>query len=271
MMNRSNASLQTLLGIEDSATYKEFNIVLLLNKKKNEAKYPKNMEIYGNHIDISENLTGDFACLIFTNFSCSGDILNHNLQAEQVYSKRFSGVLNALKMYLEYHKIYAKKVMLQTKKESYKDDRGLYCCFSNPDISINVICYGDDGEKMDASSIQMLDQLIYIAQVKSGQLKTVHFTEDGIAEWSSKKKTEAVEELKKLRENYEQGLYHKANYDMLNSKEYYFDFEEKDSALPAGFEKHMIITGSAREMVIFSRLTHLCKQIQRDTETLVGK
>ena len=71
MKNRSLASLQTLIGIDNAVIYKEFNIVLLLNKEKKDPFYPRNMEIYGNKIDISGNVTGDFACLIFTNTTCS--------------------------------------------------------------------------------------------------------------------------------------------------------------------------------------------------------
>lgn len=270
MTNLNHTSLQTLLGISDSIRYKEFQIVLLLNKKKSARSYPKGMEIYGNKIDISDNVTGDFACLIFASETCSSDLLHQTMQSDQIFSKRFSGVVNALKMYLDNHRIYGKKI-IKNQDDKHRDDRGLYCCFSNADISVNIVCYGDDGRKMDASSIQMLDQLIYMAQVRSGQLTTVKFVDGGIAEWNSRKRTTAEEEIQKLRNKYEQGIYRSASYDMMNSKEYYFDFEEYDADLPAGFEKHFIITGSTGEIAVFSKLTHLCKQIQRDMTSLVGE
>lgn len=256
-MNSSNKeALKKYFQIDDQ-DYKELNIVLLLNKKKNSKNYNGHLEIYGNPIEIEGRLTGDYVCLIFANKKDSKDIVSQNLTSDVIYSKRLSGILNSMKLYLGANKMFARR------EQNTKNADGLYCSFKNDDVIINFICYDGYPTELDKSMLQMLDQLIYKAQVESEQLLTLKFNTKQQAIWENNEILNIDEAINRLLIKYKSGRYKKASYDLLNSREFYFDFEVSDKKIPIGFEKHFIITGPVKNTSVFSKLNYLTSQINK--------
>lgn len=267
-------TLQELLGIKSDIRYQEFNIVILLDKDKKDKKYPTSIKCYNEILDIKapSNLSSDFLCLIIPNEkkSKSKPILN-KIPNQDIYLKRFSGIINQLKIYFEREKLYTKKYncTVSHNKMDIPDNKSVCCRFVNDDISINIFCHNETTIKpIDKHICNILGQLIDIAQIKSEQLIIIKMGSSGKAVTSNHKSLTISDVLVKLEEQFNEDIYYAAGYDMVSSKEYYFDFSVNDSCLPNGFEKHIIITGPVKDVATFSKLSHICSKIQRDGETI---
>ena len=271
---QQNVSLQSLLGIQSTVKYREFNILVLLDKEKKDNTYPKRMKCYEEELEILEpaSLIGDYMCLVIG----SSNIFNHKITINSIpegdiYTKRFSGVINALKRYLEQQKMYTKRYecTIPRNQVTVPDNKTPFCRFVDGNIIINIFCHNETMIKeLEPYVINNLGQLIDMAQLKSEQLVIVTMDESGKAVWSNHKKSTTEEVLATLNENLKQGNYLTTSYDMVNSKQYYFDFTVIDRTLPHDFEKHFIVIGPVKDVQTFSRLNHICSKIRREGETI---
>lgn len=269
----SKMSLQELFGIQSSIQYKEFNIIILLDKDKNDHSYPKQMKCYNEEINVIEpaSLVKDFMCLVIASTTISNEKTINSIPEGDIYTKRFSGVISSLKLYLEKNKVYSKRYEYTIPKNNIivPDNRTPYCRLINEDVIVNIFCHNETTiAEVDKSVNEMLGQLVDTAQIKSKQLVVVNIDEQGNAVWSNRK-TSTVEELfLTLNENLKQGNYLKTSYDMVNSKQYYFDFTLIDHTLPKKFEKHFVVIGPVKDVQTFSKLNHICSKIRREGETI---
>lgn len=273
-MKHNDMALQDLLGITSDIKYQEFNIVILLDKDKKDKKYSSSIKCYNEVLNITapSNLTSDFLCLIIPNVKKDNSKFIFNKFSEQdIYLKRFSGVINQLKIYFEREAVYTKKYncTVTHNKIEVPDNKNVCCRFVNDNVSVNIFCHNETTIKpIDKYVCTILSQLIDIAQMKSEQLTIIKMNESGKAMWSNRRLSTVSETLAELEVDFNKGIYYAASYDMVSSKEYYFDFTGKDTKLPPDFEKHCIITGPVKDTVTFSKLNHIRSKIQRDGETI---
>lgn len=269
-----NASLQTLLGIQSTTKYREFDILILLDKAKKDPSYPSKIKCYEEEIDFlsKTSLVGDYMCFVIGSTSVSNQKITINSIPEgDIYTKRFSGVVNCLKFYLEHHNMYSKRYecMIPRNGVNVPDNKTPFCRFVDGDIVINIFFHNESMIKdMETSVLETLGQLIDMAQLKSEQLVIVTLDETGKASWSNHKKGSVEEVLTILTYNLKQGNYVTATYDMVSSKQYFFDFTVLDRMLPRDFEKHFIVIGPVKDVQVFSRLNHICSKIRREGETI---
>ena len=255
--------LSELFGIPDGTNYREYNIVVLLDKKKNQKNYPSEIPIYGEKLNIDTGLSGDFACLIVANEKISKSQKTFVKLGSDMYIKRYSGILNALKCYFESHVTYAKREYKKQDNTHYElDNQSAYCRFHSNGIAVNIIFHNEvDKRDVDKFVLQTIEQLIYVAQIESRQLTTVQLGKNGVAKISNGNTCTVSEMVDTITKKYNRGVFIEADYDMLNSQEYCFDFTEKDSKLPSTYEKHCIITGPTKDVETFSKLTYICKKV----------
>lgn len=273
-MRYNGIALQELLGIKSDIRYKEFNIIILLDKDKKDKKYPTSIKCYNEILDIKAptNLSSDFLCLIIpsTKKTTAKPVLN-KIPNQDIYLKRFSGVINQLKIYFEREKFYTKKYdcTVPHNKIDVPDNKSVCCQFVNDDICVNIFCHNETTLKpIDKYISNILGQLMDITKVKSEQLVIIKINDAGRVTTSNRQVMTISNVLAKLEEQFNADIYYAAGYDMVNSKEYYFDFSVKDASLPYNFEKHIIVTGPVKDVQTFSKLSHICSKIQRDGETI---
>ncbi len=109
--------------------------------------------------------------------------------------------------------------------------------------------------------MQTLEQLIYVAQVKSEQLVTIELQGYGVAKLSNNQEITSLEVLEIIKQKFNESKFLDATYDMINSKEYCFNFKERDFNLPTDYEKHLMITGFISDMDIFTKLNYYAKKV----------
>lgn len=256
--------LSELFEIPNQIDYQEYNIIVLLDKKKINKNYPQTLSIYGEKLVIDSPLSGDFACLIVANEKTSRSHKSFVKLGSDMYIKRYSGVLNVLKCYFESHTTYAKREYKGIEDGKYEiDNQSAYCRFHSNGIAINIIFHNEtDDRNVDKFVLQTIEQLIYVAQIQSGQLTTVQLNKTGLAKISNGKTCSTLEMIETVNKKYRSEMFLEASYDMMNSQEYCFDFTEKDERLPKSYEKHCIITGPTKDMETFSKLTYICKKVK---------
>ena len=251
-----------LLGIPNKKKYMEYNIVILLDKKKIQKNYPEQISMYGEKLNINANLSGDFACLIVANEKISKSKKTFIKLNSDIYVKRYSGVLNVLKCYFESHRTFAKGEYVNKSQRYELDNQSAYCRFNSDGIELNIIFHNEtDDREADKFVLQTMEQLIYVAQIQSGQLITIELNKTGNAKISNGNTCTSKEVIEYVNKKYNRSLFLDSNYDMLNSQQYCFDFTEKSASIPARYEKHCIITGPIKDVKTFSNLNYICKKV----------
>lgn len=272
-MNQTT-SLQDLFGINQSNQYHEFNIFILLDKDNKDNSYSKKIKFYEEQLEMVApvNLMGDYMCVVIgSNTVSNSKITVNSIPEGDIYTKRFSGVIADLKRYIEHHKTYTKRYECTIPKYQVNvpDNKTPFCRFDNGEKIINIFLHNESEiREIDANVVDSIGQLIDMAQIKSEQLVIATLDESGKAVWTNHKKTTTEEVLQVLNENLKQGNYLTTTYDMVNSKQYYFDFTVIDRTIPRNFEKHFIVIGPVRDVQTFSKLNHICSKIRREGETI---
>ena len=224
---------------------------MLLDKEKLSRSYLNEVPFYGEKLNIEGNLYGDFSCVILPSEKISRNRKSFKLTSP-MYTKRYSGILMVLKKYFDQHETYARRVYKVTENGKYEiDNKGTYCSFNSDGVIINIFFHNEtDHRDVDKFILNTIEQLIYITQIRSGQLTTMVLKNE-IAQMGDKTTQPIKQILDLMLEKQKENQFLSARCDLLNQEEYCFDFMEKDPNVPKKYEKHCIITGSTAEEETF--------------------